>query len=88
MTFSQTSTANALVSAPTSSAPPVSLGSLGQHPAVPGPGSKAAVDSSQTEVVPAATMVMDETDPSLPQNWSSRRRWLILIVLSLVSLMV
>ncbi|KAI9835252.1 MAG: hypothetical protein M1819_002396 [Sarea resinae] len=30
----------------------------------------------------------DETDPSLPQNWSSTRRWLILIVLSLMSLMV
>ncbi|KAL5360424.1 MFS general substrate transporter [Aspergillus floccosus] len=31
---------------------------------------------------------MEATDPSLPQNWTKTRKWLILIVLSLMSLMV
>ncbi|RHZ69160.1 hypothetical protein CDV55_104414 [Aspergillus turcosus] len=29
-----------------------------------------------------------DTDPSLPPNWSSKRKWMIVIVLSLMSLMV
>ncbi|RHZ67354.1 uncharacterized protein CDV56_109071 [Aspergillus thermomutatus] len=35
-----------------------------------------------------AVLDADDTDPSLPQNWSSKRKWMIVIVLSLMSLMV
>jgi hypothetical protein len=35
-----------------------------------------------------AVVDADETNPSLPRNWSSARKWFILIVLSLMSLMV
>lgn len=43
-----------------------------------------AVDGS----LEAATGIPDdETNPSLPQNWSNSRKWLIVIALSLMSLM-
>lgn len=37
------------------------------------------------EAIPA---IADAANSSLPQNWSGKRKWLILIVLSLMSLMV
>ncbi|KAI8957438.1 MFS general substrate transporter [Daldinia sp. FL1419] len=50
-------------------------------------GKKVVTDGSQAEAVPAAAD-LEDTDPRLPQNWSRMRRWLIIIVLSLMSLMV
>ncbi|KAF7557584.1 hypothetical protein G7Z17_g621 [Cylindrodendrum hubeiense] len=35
-----------------------------------------------------ARTAVDEADPSLPQNWSIARKWLVVIVMSLMSLMV
>ncbi|KAL4935319.1 hypothetical protein BDV06DRAFT_217518 [Aspergillus oleicola] len=50
-----------------------------------------AVEANPSGVAMEANPViqnMEVTDPSLPQNWTETRKWLILIVLSLMSLMV
>ena len=35
-----------------------------------------------------SSTLVDEVDPSLPQNWPTSRKWLIVVMLSLMSLMV
>ncbi|GES58053.1 major facilitator superfamily domain, general substrate transporter [Aspergillus terreus] len=50
-----------------------------------------AVKATPAGIAKEASRVIQDievTDPSLPQNWTRTRKWLILIVLSLMSLMV
>ncbi|EPS29594.1 hypothetical protein PDE_04544 [Penicillium oxalicum 114-2] len=42
----------------------------------------------EKEAGPPVVQEIDPLDPALPQNWTKTRKWLVLIILSLMSLMV
>lgn len=60
---------------------PIAMGIVGS-PGIEGESQQEKQDS------PVTIVDADATDPSLPVNWSVARKWCILIVLSLMSLMV
>jgi hypothetical protein len=67
----------------------------GRMAAAPGPsidtpvaGSVPAVVERSLSLSQVSVVNAPEIDACLPQNWSKTRRWLIVVVLSLMSLMV